>query len=282
MPADALHDADLVLVAHGSTLNPGSARPTYQHADALRERGVFASVTEAFLQQEPSLAGALRRTFAPRVFIVPLFISEGWFTETVIPSLLGFARTPEGVLQRRRTDRGRFLHYCHPVGSHPSMTRVLRARAQEALDHGAVHPPPLSQTTLLIAGHGTGYSKGSRTSIERQVARLRESATFAEVHGIFLEESPAIADAWSIAPQPDIVLVPFFISDGLHTQEDIPEMLGESREAVRRRLDAGLPTWPNPTFRQGKRLWCARAVGTEPGIADVILERVAEAAATPA
>ena len=54
-------------------------------------------------------------------------------------------------------------------------------------------------------------------------------------------------------------------------------MLGESREAVRNRLNNGQPTWSNPTARNGRIVWYTSAVGSEPHIADVILERVREA-----
>src|SRR5580704_15697754 len=83
-------DAALVLIGHGSTVNADSATPTYQHAEALRQRGIFAQVREAFWKQEPYVWQVLRGVFAPRVFIVPLFISEGYFTEEVIPRELGF------------------------------------------------------------------------------------------------------------------------------------------------------------------------------------------------
>ena len=66
-----------MLVGHGSTLNADSAAPTHQHADELRRRGIFAQVVECFWKEEPVVCGVLRGVFAPRVFIVPLFISEG-------------------------------------------------------------------------------------------------------------------------------------------------------------------------------------------------------------
>jgi sirohydrochlorin cobaltochelatase len=74
-------------------------------------------------------------------------------------------------------------------------------------------------------------------------------------------------------------MVPFFISDGLHSHEDIPVLLGEPPEVVRERFRQGQPTWRNPTERRGKRVWYAKGVGTEPLLADVILERVRERAA---
>ena len=72
------------------------------------------------------------------------------------------------------------------------------------------------------------------------------------------------------------MVVPFFISDGLHTVEDIPVLLGEPERVVQQRLAAGQPTWRNPTERNDKLVWYSTAVGSEPGIADVILARVRE------
>ena len=72
-------------------------------------------------------------------------------------------------------------------------------------------------------------------------------------------------------------MVPFFISDGMHSFEDIPVMLGETGEAVQNRLSLGQPTWRNPTERNGKLVWYTSAIGSEPRLAEVILERVREA-----
>jgi sirohydrochlorin cobaltochelatase len=47
---------------------------------------------------------------------------------------------------------------------------------------------------------------------------------------------------------------------------------------VKERLAAGQPAWRNPTERNGRLIWYSSAVGTEPLLAEVILERVREAA----
>ncbi|HEY0549790.1 MAG TPA: hypothetical protein VGF13_09315, partial [Verrucomicrobiae bacterium] len=54
--------------------------------------------------------------------------------------------------------------------------------------------------------------------------------------------------------------------------------LGEAPMAVQERFRRGEPTWLNPTEKHGKRVWYAPSVGSEPGIADVILQRVREIA----
>ncbi|HZV34267.1 MAG TPA: CbiX/SirB N-terminal domain-containing protein, partial [Verrucomicrobiae bacterium] len=124
-------DAALVLVGHGSTLNADSSAPTYQHADELRRRGIFGQVLESFWKLEPGIAGVLRGVFAPRVFIVPLFISEGYFTEQVIPRELGFCGNDETNFPRVQRRGNQTLYYCGPIGTHASMTEVILARASE-------------------------------------------------------------------------------------------------------------------------------------------------------
>jgi len=276
--SDSFSDAALVLVGHGSTLNADSAAPTHQHADELRRRGLFAQVVECFWKEEPSVCGVLRGVFAPRVFIVPLFISEGYFTEEVIPRELGFCQPGQRDFPRVQQRGGQTLHYCGPVGTHPGMANVLLARARTVVEQ---HPFPVlpkpADTALFIAGHGTGNNENSRKAIERQVELIRAQGAYAEVHPVFMEEEPRIGDCWRMAQARNLVMVPFFISDGLHSYEDIPVMLGEPAAVVQERLRSGQPTWRNPTARHGKRLWYAPSIGGEPGLAEVILERVREA-----
>lgn len=284
MDDGTFHDAALVLVGHGSTLNAESSAPTYQHADELRRRGIFGQVLECFWKLEPGIAGVLRGVVLPRAFVVPLFISDGYFTEEVIPRELGLTKTTGDGSESapdawRRKNVGELaVIYTEPVGTHESMTEVLLARAREVV---AKHPfpvaPRMEDITLFIAGHGTSQNENSRRAIERQVDLIRARRVYADVHGVFMEEEPRIEHCYKLATTRNMVMVPFFISDGLHSQEDIPVLLGETEVQVRERLRAGLPTWRNPTEKSGRRLWYSAAVGTEPSLADVILERVRSA-----
>jgi len=271
MHAD-VSDAALVVLGHGTTKNDGSALPVMQHAAELRRRGLFAEVREAFWKQEPQLKQVLGKIKASRVFIVPLFISEGYFCSEVIPRELGL--TSDFRLQ---TPEFR-LDYCRPVGTHDRMTDVVLTRAREVL---AKYPfpraPKPKDVTLFIAGHGTGRNGNSRKAIDHQVELIRAQQLYAGVHAVFMEEAPRIAASYALAQTRNLVVVPFFISDGLHTVEDIPVLLGEPEHIVKQRLAAGQSTWRNPTERNEKLVWYSTAVGAEPGIADVILERVREA-----
>ena len=280
MTAGEFSDSALVLLGHGSTLNAESGAPTYQHADALRARGIFAEVHEAFWKLEPSISGVLRGVRSKRIFCVPLFISEGYFTEEVLPRELGLCGKGETVFPRIQQKEGRTVHYCRPVGTHDSMTEVLLARARDVVaSHPFPYAPRPADITVFIAGHGTGNNENSRKIIERQVELIAARKEYAAVHAIFMEEDPRIGECYALAQTRHVVMVPFFISDGLHSYEDIPMMLGEPETVVRARLAARQPTWRNPTERKGKLVWYSASIGTEPHIPEVILERVREMSA---
>jgi sirohydrochlorin cobaltochelatase len=270
-------NAVLVVLGHGTALNENSAAPVRQHVAELRRRGLFREVHEAFWKQEPQIKKVLAEISAhagaSRVFIAPLFISEGYFAGQVIPRELGF-QTGNSTLKMNDSE----ITYCAPIGTHDSMTAVILSRAAGVLKAFPFpRAPKNSETTLFIAGHGTEKNENSRKPIERQVELIRAQGIYADVHAIYLEETPRIADCYSLARTKNLVVVPFFISDGLHTQEDIPLLLGETKKNIGARLAAGQPVWRNPMERHGKLVWYSATVGTESGIADVIWERVREA-----
>lgn len=270
---DQFKDATLIILGHGTTLNDGSALPVMQHAAELRQRGGFAAVREAFWKQPPQLKAVLAEIKTPRIFIAPLMISEGYFASEVIPRDLGLdtnfrLQTPDFQ-----------LIYCKPVGTHPSMTKVLLARAREVVEKFPFpRAPKPKDITLFIAGHGTERSVQSRKAIEQQAELIRAQNLYAEVRVVFMDEDPRIKECQIAAPTRNVVVVPFFISDGLHTTEDIPVLLGEPERLVKERLAAGQPTWRNPSEKHGKLTWYSQAIGSEPLVAEVILERVREAA----
>jgi sirohydrochlorin cobaltochelatase len=162
------------------------------------------------------------------------------------------------------------------------MTGVLLARARDIVQrHPFPRAPRPLDTALFIAGHGTSNNERSRQIIEHQADLIRAAGHYASCHAVFMEEAPRIGECYELAKAKNIVMVPFFISDGLHSYEDIPVMLGEAEVRVKERLAHGQPTWRNPTERAGKRVWYAPSIGTEPGLADVILDRVRDMVSGP-
>jgi sirohydrochlorin cobaltochelatase len=259
----------LLIVGHGSTVNPSSSAPTLSHAAAIRRRGIFADVACCFWKEEPSLRDALfffRDPALRDIYVVPNFISEGYFTRTVIPRELELT----GAETERRN--GQIWKYCEPVGSHDSMTGHLLERAREIAP--AV---PEAEATLLIVAHGTSLNDNSAVAAKQQAEKIRALGRYADVLNVYMEEPPLVSDWMSLTKTPHVVVVPFFISDGLHSYEDIPALLGieaesDARDLGHPRLAAGSPSGKAHQLH-GRSLFYSTAIGTDPKFADVIIEQ---------
>lgn len=70
-----------------------------------------------------------------------------------------------------------------------------------------------------------------------------------------MEAASSLADAGF----EEIIVAPWFLTSGLHIQEDIPEMLGELKQR-----------YPNVRFALAKPL------GADPRLADILVERIQE------
>lgn len=272
--------AALVLVGHGSTVNAESSNPVRQLVAEFERRNAFARVSAGFLMEAPRVSTVLESITDLCVFVVPFFVSEGYFTEEVVPLKLGFRIEGQQTFERVQRRGEQTLFYCHPIGTHDRMTEVILSRARSVANpHSRPPKPSEAETTLFIAGHGTSRNAESRQAVERQVGLIRELGCFADVFAVFLEEEPRIGDWYKLVRTRHSVVVPFFLSDGLHVCDDIPALLGKSEPQVQDRLDRGQPVWSNPTQHHGKWIWLSSAVGTDSIVAEVILARVREAAA---
>src|ERR1700757_790778 len=264
----------LLIVAHGSTVNPDSSAPTLAHTAEIRRRKMFADVACAFWKEEPSLRDALFLFDAEsigEVCVVPNFISEGYFTQTVIPRELEL----NGATTERPS--GQTWKYCQPVGNHPAMTELLLKRASEIAPD--VDP---GETSLMIVAHGTDLNENSAVAAKREAEKIRALGKFAAVLNVYMEEQPLVSDWREFTKTPNVVVVPFFISDGLHSYVDIPQLIGIVAAAGvdRGRLGSAPPaTAPGQIFRHnpytidGRSLFYAPSIGTDPGFADIIVEQ---------
>jgi len=257
----------LLIVAHGSTMNPDSSAPTLAHATEIRRRRVFAAVGCAFWKEEPSLRDTLF-LFDPEsireVCVVPNFISEGYFTQTVIPREL--------ELNGPTTERsnGQIWKYCEPVGSHPAMTKLLLKRAREIAP--GVDPP---ETSLLIVAHGTDLNENSAVAAKREAEKIRSLGKYGTVLNVYMEEPPLVSEWRTLTETANVVVVPFFISDGLHSYEDIPQLIGiaSGKSTATSHAARGEIFRSNPYSIDGRSLFYAPSIGTDPGFADIIVEQ---------
>jgi len=248
-------------------VNPDSSAPTLAHAAEIRHRKIFADVECAFWKEEPSLRDAIF-LFDPEtiyeVYVVPNFISEGYFTQKVVPRELD--------LNGRTTTRpsGQIWKYCEPAGNHPLMTDLLLRRA-----HEVAPGVPDSEASLLIVAHGTDLNENSAAAAKREAEKIRSLGKYTAVLNVYMEEPPLVSDWRRLTNTQSVVVVPFFISDGLHSYQDIPALLGIANESTSRAARGDIFR-RNPYKIDSRSLFYAPSIGTDPGFADVIIEQVAK------
>ena len=198
----------LVLAGHGSHLNARSSEAVRVHARALATSGAWDEVLVAFWKEEPSLARALDGCTASDVTVVPVFMSEGYFTGEVIPAEMGL----DGPVTRRE---GRTVRLTRPVGVHPALAEVIVERALEA---GASPDDP-----LFVLGHGTKRNAASSNAVREQVERVRAMNRFAEVTAVFTDQEPNLASIPELARGRNATVVPFFASEGWHVGQVVAD-----------------------------------------------------------
>ena len=107
------------------------------------------------------------------------------------------------------------------------MTDLLLQRAREVAPE-----VPVAETTLLIVGHGTGLNDNSAVAAKHQAEIIRALDRYAAVLNVYMEEPPLVSEWLNLTNTRNVVVVPFFVSDGLHSDEDIPALLGIRSRAV--------------------------------------------------
>jgi sirohydrochlorin cobaltochelatase len=241
----------LVIVGHGSHLNEDSSLPVYEHAARIREVGEYDEVVECFWKEEPSMRHVLDTVEAEDVCVVPAFISEGYFTQQVIPRELGLT----GPVSHKD---GKTVRYAGPLGTFEGMADVILERAGDLLEGKEVPP---GRRALVLLGHGTDLNKNSGGVIYLNAERTRERDLYDLVEVGFLDQEPEIGEVVENVEAENIVLIPVFIAEGWHTHETIPEDLSLTGEV---------------TVREDKTIYYGAPVGTHPSMAGLIAARARE------
>lgn len=241
----------LVIVGHGSHLNEDSSLPVYEHAEKIRQSGEYDEVVECFWKEEPSMRHALDTVESDEVYIVPAFISEGYFTQQVIPREFGL----EGPV----TEKGsKFVYYAGPLGTFEKMADVILERTEDLMRDKETSE---GRTALVLLGHGTAMNKNSSGVIYLNADRIRERGLYDEVVEAFLDQDPEVGEVVGSVEAENVILIPVFVAEGWHTRETIPEDLGLTGEV---------------THREDRTIFYGAPVGTHPSMANLISARARE------
>lgn len=230
-----------MLVGHGSARNPGTRRPICANVNEIKRRGVFDEVRCGLWKEEPHVSVTLEKVTADEVVVVPFFIADGYYTRVVIPEQMKLC----GAVTERDGQR---VRYTRAVGSHPLFAELIVRHAREA--------GWTEGDALVVLGHGTERNPASGTNVFLQTERIRRAHPGTDVRTMFIDQPPFVQKVWDACDARRIFIVPLFIADGWHVTETIPEDLGLQN---------------NRATRGNRELHMTSAVGTDPGLVEVIL-----------
>src|SRR5207244_12036911 len=135
-----------------------------------------------------------------------------------------------------------------------------------------------TETSLLIVAHGTDLNENSAVAAKREAEKIRRLGRYANVINVYMEEFPLVSDWKVLTSTPNVVVVPFFISDGLHSYEDIPVLLGIADESSSAKPKGREVFRRGPYQIDNRSLFYASSIGTDPRITDIIVEQATAAA----
>jgi sirohydrochlorin cobaltochelatase len=213
---------------------------------------LFAELKTAFWHGEPPLSQILSTIAARETYVVPVFKSEGHFTQVIIPREMGLTGF---VTERRNAQGSALVRLCPPVGSHPEITKIAGGLAEAAAEANQFDK---KQTSVLLVGHGGKESTGSEQVTLRVAESIRNTGVFRSATALFLEQSPLL-ETWPDAVEDSAVFVPFLIGGGGHETE-IPRRLGLEQGAT-----SGTPS--------GVRVALSEAVGESDQMPRLIVDQ---------
>jgi sirohydrochlorin cobaltochelatase len=244
----------LLLAAHGSSQHDGN-NPILRLAETLHEQKIFNEVLCGFLRQQPFLRNVLSQIQATELSVIPMFSGFGYITDTLIPKALGQVSNEITV------------HLYDPIGVHPNIPMIMAKRASSIIKEHGLHP---AEVTVLVVAHGHTKNFQNADQTNAMAADLKKIMNGITTSTAFIEEAPLISDWPKFTTAEHLIVLPYMIGGGLHTQEDVPIMLGLNSGNYDKTPVTG------PLSAHGKTIWYCRAFGFEEALSDIIVGIVSE------
>ncbi|MDI9645422.1 MAG: sirohydrochlorin nickelochelatase [Archaeoglobales archaeon] len=129
----------------------------------------------------------------------------------------------------------------------------------------------MKEVAALLIGHGSKLEE-QRKMVEQIALSIKSKNIFADVFYAFMNVNrPSVQESMSEIVKKGykkIVAIPIFLSDGIHTTEDIPKVLGLPKGVKKGFVDV-----------DGKKVevFYARTIGFDERIVEILIERGKEA-----
>ena len=193
----------VVIVAHGSPCDPEPQEAALAALAAQVDAALpDITVTSATLAKPRSFETTIKPLDAPLLY--PFFMADGYFVRRILAEKAA----------------AHDLAVLRPFGHEPA----LAASIETALsDHMSRHGLHRSQTTLLVAAHGSSVSQKNAETAKSITAHLRKALGFKSARCGFIEQPPFLEDVARDIGQ--AICLPFFALRAGHYEDDLPAAL---------------------------------------------------------
>lgn len=194
-----------IIVSHGQ---PGDPAPP--EAELARFATRVAAHLPGWQVASATLAspGALEAALSAcpeNPLIYPMFMSQGWFTQTQLPRRIG----------------AHPVRITRPFGTDPGLPDMAATVLHEVL---AQHGWRAQDTQIFLPGHGSGRSPNAARDTHAFATALAARIRVAELRVGFVEQAPYLAEmAQGLGPTS--ICLPFFAAKLGHVLDDIPTAL---------------------------------------------------------
>lgn len=196
-----------LLVSHGQPSDPdGPEADLRALATAVAGHLPGWRVAGTTLSGKGTLEAAIR-ALGGVAMVYPLFMTDGWFVRDRLPARLAEAGATDCTI-------------LPPLGLDPALPELCLNRAREAALEAGFTP---SDTTLLLAAHGSPSAPRAGEVAREVTAMLGAAGIFRDVVTGFVDEAPYLAEAARI--DGPAICLPYFAAANGHVREDIPEAL---------------------------------------------------------
>ena len=237
----------ILIVGHGSKL-PYNKEVVSEIAEKLNDKIdyiVERGFMELVLPNIPQQVDKLKEQGMERIIVVPAFLAHGVHTKVDIPTILKLPHEHIG-LDHSHTHHHHHHHgeddereaksdlidfdgeviYLEPFGADDKVVDVVENRINECISNNNLNN---ENSGILLVGHGSSLPFGKEV-LMGVTNKIKERMSEYEIDCGFMQiETPLIPESFKKLQDngfENMIVVPVFLADGLHTKNDIPNRLG--------------------------------------------------------
>lgn len=235
----------ILVVGHGSKM-PYNKEVVSTIADKLNNR-IENTVESGFMELvEPNIpqqVDKLKNQGMEKIIVVPAFLAHGIHTKVDIPTILRLPHEHEG-LEHSHTHHHHHHHgddreaksepidfdgevvYLEPFEADDKIVDIVEKRLTVITNDEKVNK---DNTGILLIGHGSSLPYGKEV-LEEITEKTKKRLNDYDIELSFMRiERPLIPESFKKLQSnnyDNIIVLPVFLADGLHTKSDIPLTLG--------------------------------------------------------